>query len=154
MSDINIISIREHSEYLDKAVDYFSSKWGIPHNIYQDCIGHSMSTNSPLPRWYVMLRGDRIIGSYGLITNDFVSRQDLWPWLAALYIEKEERGSGLGACLLEHGRKEAHKLGFPTVYLSTDHMGYYEKYDWKFIATAYDVGGESTRIYEASSLIH
>ena len=152
MSNVKIIAIRENSDYLDKAVEYFSSKWGIPQDIYKDCIENSMNTSSPLPRWYLMLKEDEIIGSYGLITNDFVSRQDLWPWLVALYVEESERGGGLGSFLLKHGRKEAAKLGFSKVYLHTDHVGYYEKYDWEFIDKAYDVGGEETRVYEASSL--
>jgi len=152
MDKIKIISIRENPDYLDKAVDYFSSKWGISQNIYRDCISHSVNTPSVLPRWYLMLREDEIIGSYGLITNDFVSRGDLWPWLAALYVEESERGKALGSRLLEHGRKEAAKLGFEMVYLHTDHVGYYEKYGWEFIAQAYDVMGEETRVYGASSL--
>jgi len=152
MDNIKIISIRENPDFLEKAVDYFSSKWGVPRNNYQDCISNSISTKNPLPRWYLMLRDDEIIGSYGLITNDFISRQDLWPWLAALYVEKNERGKGLGAFLLEHGRKEAKELGFFTVYLCTDHIGYYEKYDWRFIGFGYDAGGEKTRIYESDSI--
>jgi predicted N-acetyltransferase YhbS len=99
-----------------------------------------------------MLRDDIVIGSYGLIVNDFISRQDLWPWLAALYIEEYERGKELGSYLLEHGRAEAAKLGFQILYLSTSHVGYYEKYGWRFIGYGYDVGGESTRIYEINTI--
>jgi len=151
MDDIKIIGVRDNPEYLERAADYFHSKWGVPRVIYYDSISMSLDTPSPLPRWYLMLKGDEIIGSYGLIVNDFISRQDLWPWLAALYIKKSERGKELGSYLLEHARKEASKLGFPIVYLSTNHVGYYEKYGWKFIAQAYDVDGGDTRIYGASS---
>ena len=93
-----------------------------------------------------MMSGEQIIGCYGLITNDFNSRQDLWPWLAALYVEESERGQALGANLLSHGLQEAKTLGFNKVYLATDHIGYYEKYGWEYIGTAYGAGDES-RIY-------
>ena len=76
----------------------------------------------------------------------------MWPWLAALYIEEKERGKNLGSYLLNHGRSEAAKLGFTMLYLSTGHVGYYEKYDWKYIGNGYDVGGEATRIYEAETI--
>ncbi|HBR31021.1 MAG: hypothetical protein PHD46_06855 [Eubacteriales bacterium] len=33
------LSIREHPEYLDRAVDYFSSKWGIDHIGYYEKYG-------------------------------------------------------------------------------------------------------------------
>lgn len=152
MNHINIIAIREHPEYLEQAVDYFSDKWGVERNIYQDCIANSLITESPLPRWYLMMKNDKIVGSYGLIVNDFISRQDLWPWLCAVYIEESERGKALGSILLEHGRKEAANLGFPVVYLSTDHVGLYEKYGWQYIGQGYAITGKDTRIYKASSI--
>ena len=148
MSNISIIAIRDNHEYLDRAVNYFASKWGIPREIYYDSIFHSLTTKSPLPRWYLMLKDDQIIGIYGLITNDFNSRGDLWPWLAALYVEPSERGNAFGAKLLAHGVKEGEKLGFPTVYLFTDHIGYYEKYGWQYKCDAYGVDGEKSRVYE------
>ena len=149
MDNINIIAVREHPEYLEQAVDYFSSKWSVDRNIYQDSIANSLTTESPLPRWYLMMRDDQIIGSYGLITNDFISRQDLWPWLCGVYIEEAKRGKALGSCLLEHGRREAAKLEFPLLYLSTDHIGYYEKYGWQYIGQGYHVSGEEARMYKA-----
>jgi len=152
MNHINIIAIREHPEYLEQAVDYFSDKWGVERNIYQDCIANSLITESPLPRWYLMMKNDKIVGSYGLIVNDFISRQDLWPWICAVYIEESERGKALGSILLEHGRKEAANLGFPVVYLSTDHVGLYEKYGWQYIGQGYSITGKDTRIYKASSI--
>ena len=152
VDNIRIIAVREQPEYLDRAVDYFSAKWGIARDIYQDCISHSLATERSLPRWYLMMKDDQIIGSYGLIVNDFISRQDLWPWLCALYIEERERGQALGARLLEHGRREAAGLGFPAVYLCTSHVGYYEKYGWRYIGQGFDAGGEATRIYEAATI--
>ena len=68
--DMDIVSVREHPEYLERAVDYFSSKWGIAREIYHDCIANSLHTESPLPRWYLMMLNYAIIGSYGLIVND------------------------------------------------------------------------------------
>jgi len=45
-----------------------------------------------------------------------------------VYIEESERGQAYGSRLLTHGRHEAAKLGYPMIYLSTDHVGFYEKY--------------------------
>ena len=152
MDDIKIIAVREQPDYLDRAVDYFASKWGVSREIYYDCIFNSLETDSKLPRWYLMLKEETIIGSFGLIVNDFISRQDLWPWICAVYIEESERGKALGSRLLEHGRKEAAVLGFKTVYLCTDHIGYYEKYGWRYKCQGYGVSGDPGRIYEADSI--
>ena len=151
MCNVRIIAVREHPEYLEKAADYFSSKWGVPRSVYYDCIVNSLTTESPLPRWYLMIKEEKIIGSYGLIANDFISRQDLWPWLCTVYIEESERGQAYGSRLLAHGRHESTKLGYPMVYLNTDHIGFYEKYGWRYIGQGYKHNGAEIRIYEVET---
>jgi GNAT superfamily N-acetyltransferase len=146
--DYKIISVRENPEFLEKSIDYFTIKFGIERRIYEDCIKYSITTDSNMPRWYLMLLGDEIVGGYGLIANDFVSRQDLFPYFCALYVEEKYRGKELGAKLQLHGRKEANKLGFNKIYLCTDHIGYYEKYGWTHIGTGYHPWGEESRLYE------
>ena len=152
MDNISIISIRENPEYLERAVDYFSSKWGIDRKIYEDSISDGIATENPLPRWYLMLKGDDIVGSYGLIENDFMVRKDLMPWLCALFVEESERGKLLGFRLLAHGQQEAAKLGFSKVYLCTDHVDYYEKYGWRFFGMEASEWGGETRVYEIESI--
>ena len=146
-----IISIRQQPQYLERGIDYFSTRWGIDRKIYEDSIVNSLTTESKLPRWYLMIREGDIIGSFGLITNDFVSRQDLYPYLCALYIEESERGKELGSKLLIHGRQEAKRLGFEKLYLCTDHNDYYEKYGWIYIAKGYHPWGDESKIYEINS---
>ena len=100
-----------------------------------------------------MLINDIIMGGYGIITNDFISRQDLWPWFCALYVDEKYRSLGLGKMLLEHGRSQAGKLGFEKLYISTDHIGYYEKYGWEYLGNGFDHAGESARIYQADCIL-
>lgn len=148
MEDIKIISVREYPDYYNKAVDYFSSKWGINRKIYEDSISDSLTTENPTPRWYLLLKDGEIIGSFGLIKNDFIVRKDLTPWLCALYIEEFERGKAAGSKLLARGRQEAEKLGFSKIYLCTDHVGYYEKCGWSFFGLEESEWGGKTRVYE------
>jgi RimJ/RimL family protein N-acetyltransferase/ubiquinone/menaquinone biosynthesis C-methylase UbiE len=151
-SETQIISVREHPEYLDRAVDYFSSKWGIDRKVYEASISDSLTTQNPLPRWYLMFKGNDIIGSFGLIDNDFMIRKDLLPWLCALYVEKTERGKSLGSRLLARGRQEAKALGYDKLYLCTDLVGYYEKYGWRFFGMEESEWGGKTRVYEIESV--
>lgn len=148
MESAQILAVRERPELLTRAVDYFSSKWGIERKIYEESITDSLTTSKPTPRWYLMMKDDEIIGSYGLIENDFMVRKDLTPWLCALYVEEKERRRGLGGKLLDHGRREAAKLCFPKVYLCTDHAGYYERYGWRFFGMEESEFGGETRVYE------
>jgi len=151
MTGAEVISVREHPEEADEIIAYFKRIWASPDSemVYEDCIRSCLTAQSPLPQWYVMKREGRIIACAGLITNDFISRMDLYPWLCALYVEPELRGNALGARLIERVKRDAAGLGFEKVYLCTDHVGYYEKYGFRHIGTGYHPWGESSRIYES-----
>jgi N-acetylglutamate synthase-like GNAT family acetyltransferase len=148
---IRIIGIREHPEYLQRGIDFLSIRWSVDRKIYDDCIRHSIDAKGPLPQWYLMLKEERIIGGFGLLINDFISRQDLLPWMCTLYIAEKERGRQLGARLMEHGKKEAAKLGYEKLYCNTELEGYYEKYGWKYIANGFHPWGVESKIYETST---
>jgi GNAT superfamily N-acetyltransferase len=149
VKEMEVISIKKSPEYKDKAIKYFQSKWASTNSmkVYDDCITNCITTSSPLPQWYLLLDRDEIIGCAGLITNDFISRMDLYPWVCALYIEKEYRGNAYGSLLLEKAKIDAKIGNFSYLYLCTDHIGYYEKYGFKYIGTGYHPWGESSRIY-------
>ena len=151
---IDIIQLRENPKMLDKGAKFFHASFGSEGNymLYYDCIKHSISTGSLLPRWFLAMKGEEIVGGCGLITNDFISRMDLWPWLAALYVIEQERGQALGSKLLSNAVREAGKLDFHKVYLTTDHDGFYEKYGWERIEDGYMVWGEKSRIYEIEAV--
>lgn len=136
---MKIISIKEQPEYKDTAIRYFQSKWASENSmmVYEDCITNCITTLNPLPQWYLLIDNERIIGCAGLITNDFISRMDLYPWVCALYIEKEHRGNAYGSILPNKAKEDAKVGGFSHLYLCTDHIGYYEKYGFKYIGTGY-----------------
>ncbi|AJJ19138.1 MULTISPECIES: GNAT family N-acetyltransferase [Yersinia] len=146
---IKIISVRSHPEYKDESIRYFQNKWATEETkmLYQDCISHCIEAKNPLPQWYLMEMNNEVIGCAGLITNDFISRMDLYPWLCALYIEEQHRGHAYGQLLIKHIAKETKQLGFDTLHLCTDHIGFYEKYGFTFTGLGYHPWGESSRIY-------
>lgn len=151
---MKVISVKESPEYKDRAITYFQSKWASKESmmVYEDSITHSITTNNPLPRWYLLIDGDEIIGCAGLISNDFISRMDLYPWMCALYIEEEHRGNSYAALLMDKAKADAKQGGFSSIYLCTGHIGYYEKYGFNYIGDGYHPWGENSRIYEASIL--
>ena len=148
---LRIISVRENPEYKVTAIEYFQKCWPkINPVIYRDCIENSIDASQPLPQWYLLEKVKQIIGCAGLITNDFISRMDLYPWVCALFIDEKYRGHGYGSLLLDKAKEDAARFGFEHLYLCTDHVGYYEKFRFTYLAQGYHPWGEESRIYKAS----
>lgn len=146
---MKIISVRENPEYKNVAIKYFQNSWkSVLPIIYEDCISHSINARKSLPQWYLLELENEIIGCTGLITNDFISRGDLYPWICALFIDKKHRRKAYASRLIEKAKQDAKSFGFEYAFLSTDHIGYYEKYGFKYIGQGYHPWGEESRIYE------
>lgn len=146
---MQIIELSQRPDLLDDAVNYFWQCRGNEKNyiFYRDAIVNSLSPEKVLPKWYLMLEQDQMIGSYALLTNDIISRQDLIPWFACLFVNPEYRNRNYAGCLLEHGLKEAARKGFTDLYLSSDLEDFYERKGWTYFAEGYGVSGGSIKIY-------
>jgi len=149
METVEIISVREHPEQLEDIIAYFQQIWANSNSlaVYDDAIRSALFSDNALPQWVVLRKEGTIIGCAGLITNDFISRMDLWPWLCALYIDEEYRNRGYSRILIEYVKKQSRDLGFDHLYLCTDHKDYYEKFGFNRIGTGYHPWGESSSIY-------
>lgn len=147
---MKIISVREHPEFVQDATTYIKGIWANENNqmVYEDCIKYSILSDNSLPQWYIMMKDKEIIGCAGLITNDFISRMDLYPWISTLFIEQDHRKNNYGFKLIDKACKDAKIAGFKAVYLCTDHIGYYEKYGFEYIGDGYHPWGEVSRIYK------
>lgn len=146
---MKIFSVRVNPDYKEKAIQYFQQSWpGVLPIIYEDCISHSITAKNFLPQWYLLEKEGDIIGGAGLITNDFISRGDLYPWVCALFIEEKHRGNAYASLLLAKAAEDTKAAGFEHLYLSTEHIGLYEKYGFQYIGQGYHPWGEASRIYE------
>lgn len=145
---MRIINIKDNPEYKEQFIEYFVLRWASEDSsdVYIDCISNSSRKDS-IPNWYLLLDDNIIVGCAGLISNDFISRMDLTPWLCALYIEEEYRGNAYGSLLIEKIKEDTLKLGYDYLYLCSDHVGYYEHYGFEKIGTGYHPWGESSGIF-------
>jgi len=142
------LSLREHPDQLERFIAYFTEHWGNP-MVYRDCMTACLHSDNPLPQWFMIVSDDgEIISGAGLIPNDFISRMDLCPWLCAVYVEEKFRHQAFGGKMIDSIADYAKKLGFSWLYCCTDHIGYYEKYQFEFIGTGYHPWNESSRIYQ------
>lgn len=155
---MKLYSLRENPNLLELFIAYFQKNWASPDSmaVYDDCMRCAVTSDAKLPQWYLLIDGDDpekdpIVGCAGLITNDFISRMDLYPWLCALFIEPDFRGNNYGKFLIERCIHDAGRLGYSYIYLATDHIGYYEHFGFTYIGTGYHPWGETSRIYQAET---
>jgi GNAT superfamily N-acetyltransferase len=147
---IHIFDVREKPEFLENTVAYFWKQWGSDSNFnfYRDCIERSCETQSDVPRFYIAIEDNKIIGSYAILRSDLNSRQDLFPWFACLYVESEYRGKNIGTQIQNHAINQVRLKGYQKLYLCTDLTNYYEKTNWRYIGKGYSISNDETRIYE------
>ena len=146
---MTIISVREKPEIMDEAISYFQQSWpDFNPVVYQDCISHCITARASLPQWYLLEKEGEKIGCAGLVTNDFISRVDLYPWVVAVFIDENHRGNAYSSLLLEKAKSDTKNMGYKYLYLSTQHIGLYEKVGFQYIGQGYHPSGGESRIYE------
>ena len=147
-TDYKIIRIIDVPEMKERAAEWFHEKWGVPLSAYIESMEEALKGVSSVPQWYVSVERDRIIGGMGVIENDFHNRKDLTPNVCAVYVEEDKRCQGIAGKLLEFVCEDMQKRGIDTLYLITDHIGFYERYGWKFLCMVQgDDEPEMSRMY-------
>lgn len=143
-----IVSLIDEPEMKGRLAEWFSQKWCIPIEAYLDSMDACLSRRSAVPQWYAAVADGRIIGGVGVIENDFHDRPDLSPNVCAVYTEPDCRGSGVAGALLSHACRDMSARGVDTLYLLTDHVGFYERYGWEYFCQAHSDGEErASRMY-------
>jgi hypothetical protein len=78
---------------------------------------------------------------------------DNWLKICELSVPQEQKqmfpiGNRYGKLLLEHARKDAGRLGFKVVYITTGEIGFYEKYSFREVGLTTFAWGRPTKVYE------
>lgn len=144
---IRIVTLRERRDLKDRAAAWFSGKWSVPKEAYLESMEASFSA-AAVPSWYLCLDGAKIVAGMGVIENDFHDRPDLAPNVCAVYTEPEYRCRGLAGRLLHFVCADMAARGIGTLYLLTDHSGFYERYGWEYLCPATGEGEDRpSRMY-------
>lgn len=135
-------------EWKDQAARWFHQKWGIPLAAYLESMDRCLEGTTPVPQWYFVTQKETIIAGLRVIENDFHPRKDLAPNICAVFVEPEYRGRGIAGELLNFACRDMKDRGIGTLYLVTDHVGFYERYGWQFLCMVRGDGEDrDSRIY-------
>ena len=141
------IPVRDWPEADEEIALWFHERWHIPLEAYRESIRECLGKEAGVPQWYVISRRNRIIAGCGVIENDFHERTDLTPNVCAVYVDEEFRNQGIAGFLLQYACKDMSSMGIDTLYLLTDHTGFYERYGWQFLCMVRGNDGELSRMY-------
>jgi len=163
---VQILSLREYPERLEECQSLIMLVFS--HEGIKNQAAEPLMSAGSLPQGYFMLKGSKVIGWTGLFEHEVVAgklhgwegslvqgevlSENLSPWITPLLVHPDERGNRYGKLLLEHARKEASRLGFKVVYLTTNHIGYYEKYGFREVGLTTFTWGWPTKVYEHDTI--
>jgi predicted N-acetyltransferase YhbS len=86
-----------------------------------------------------------VVGTAALKADSVGSELGQGPWLAAVLVGKHHRGKGVGTALVEAIEREACRLGFQTIYTSTDAAeGIYRRRGWRALNQVSSLRGPIT----------
>lgn len=130
------VGIAEHLELVSTIARWHWDEWG-----HHDPAGSLESWTAALaqrtnaagiPTTFVALENNAPIGSTCLVEHDMLTRRDLTPWLAGVFVLPEHRRRGVGSALVTHAVEKAAAFGIERLFLYTNGAEpLYAKLGWR-----------------------
>ena len=98
-------------------------------------------------RILLLIEGDALISYCTYAEKDDIQPTELTPWMGFVYTFPEYRGHRYVGKLFDEIERIAREEGISEVYISTNHIGLYEKYGCEYKTQMKDMDGTPSRIY-------
>lgn len=98
-------------------------------------------------RVLLLVEGDELISFCTYAEKDDIQPTELKPWIGFVYTFPQRRGQRCVGHLFNEIERLARSENVSRAYISTNHIGLYEKYGCEFYREMKDIGGESSRVY-------
>lgn len=135
---MEIVSLKRHREFIPTLAKWHYDEWSYLHAV--DSVERRISEledefgTDDIPKTFVAVEGEALLGSASLIPHDMDTRMDLTPWLASVYVSAEHRNKGVGSALVRRVMEEAGLRGYRTLYLYTPgREAFYERLGWSLL---------------------
>ena len=98
-------------------------------------------------RVLLLTEGDELVSYCTYAEKDDIQPTELTPWVGFVYTFPARRGRRFAGLLFDEVERLAREAGVREVFLSTNHVGLYEKYGWEFMTMMTDIDCAPSRIY-------
>ena len=68
---LELVRLTDRPQLKEQAAQWFHQKWGVPLAAYQESMEQCLRRKAPVPQWYVVRDGGRLLAGAGVIANDF-----------------------------------------------------------------------------------
>lgn len=146
----SISDLRDRPEFQPILADRIWRAWwqarGAPLGLIAGRVADNLGAG-PIPSAYVAHDGAQFLGTASAITADMAERPQYTPWVAAVWVEPEARGAGLGSALVRHTAEAIFRAGFRRAYLSAapHRRSFYEGLAWTVLEE--DIGKERLTVF-------
>lgn len=96
---------------------------------------------------FLLTDGDELVSFCTYAKRDEIQSDELLPWIGFVYTFPEYRGRHYIGMLFDRIELLAKEQNISAVYISTDHIGLYEKYGFEFLTEMKSIYGELSRVY-------
>ncbi|MEZ3500589.1 GNAT family N-acetyltransferase [Pantoea sp. KPR_PJ] len=147
---MNILSLHEAPQHAEQIIDWLWRAFDAENSRdFMASVVNSSLLGAAFPVTFVAIDdAGRAVGTAGFWRCDLISRQDLFPWLAALYVDECARGSGLSMALQQHVIDYAQQRGHRQLWLWSTFGDYYERFGWTPAGEALDYPDKTVRLYQ------
>ena len=130
-----ISDLKTQPHFLDDAADRVWNAWWRQDGHELDFIKGLFQENltaETTPVALIAHDGGEFLGTVSLIDSDMEARPQYTPWVAALWVDEQQRSHGIGGALLKAAAQQARDLNFSEVYLcaEADKHDYYAARGW------------------------
>lgn len=144
MTVINYFEAKDRTHWLHEME---KSDWGAAHFLCDLLKSNTLAELTGEVRLLLLTEGDALISFCTLAARDDIQPTTFTPWIGWIYTFPAYRGHRYAALLLAEAERLAKADGHTHTYISTNHVGLYEKYGYTFSCMMKDVGGEDSRVY-------
>ncbi|MCF2652202.1 GNAT family N-acetyltransferase [Anaeromassilibacillus senegalensis] len=145
MQVINFFASDRQSHWLEEIK---KSDWGAGAFLHElICNGTFFEVVGKDSKVLLLIDGDELISFCTYAQKDDIQPTELTPWMGFVYTFPEHRGRRYMGLLFEKIERLAKEEHVPEVYISTNHIGLYEKYGCEYRTQMKDMNGELSRVY-------
>lgn len=124
------------------------SDWSAGRFLYELLKGNRFfETVGETSKVLLLVDGDELVSFCTYAEKDDIQPTELTPWVGFVYTFPRYRGHRYLGKLFQGIEKLAKAESVEEIYISTDHIGLYEKYGCEFYRMMEDINGEPCRVY-------